>query len=220
MINLANPLDVAAGIATVLGVGMLVPQALTMFRTQDFRGLSSSWIGGGVAINAGWVVYALSVELFGLLPVSLGALVLYLWMAAMLARGAQRLFTRALISAGAIAATFAVAAVLGGATALGLLIALTYSAQFAPAAWSAIRADDVSGVSVTTWAMALVEAVIWAAYGAAVGDAALTLGGTGASVMSILVLVGVFLGRRTASARSFGRAARWSRELSISVSKK
>ena len=77
-------LDLAVVLATILGVGMLVPQARDLARNRDFRGVSAGWIGGGLAINSGWLVYALAAGLPGLLPVSLGALVLYGWMSATL----------------------------------------------------------------------------------------------------------------------------------------
>lgn len=190
-----NAIDVAVVIATVLGVAMLLPQALGMARTRDFGGVSAAWIGGGLAINGGWLVYAVSAGLIGLLPVSLGAWALYMWMAAMLAVSSPDMFRRSIVGAATVAGLFAAAGIVGGVGALGLIIALTYAAQFAPAAWSALVSEDVSGVSVTTWVMALIEALIWASYGAHEGDRALLFGGAGASVMSALVLLGL-IGRR------------------------
>ena len=187
-----NPVTVAVGIATLLGVGMLIPQTLSMMRTKDFRGVSAAWIGGGIAINSGWLVYALWVGLLGLIPVSIGSLVLYLAMAVMFSRHGRSEFPRVLVSFGLVTALFIIAALVGGGVgAFGFTIALTYSAQFGPAAWSALFSSDVSGISAITWIMALIEAIIWAAYGASLGDVALLFGGGGASIMSALVLVGV-----------------------------
>ena len=201
MIFSLDAIDIAVLVATILGVGMLVPQARGMTRTRDFRGVSGAWIGGGLAINVGWFVYALAAGLHGLLPVSVGALVLYGWMAALLATDSPHLFQRSVIGAGAVGVLFALAGVAGGLTAFGLVIALTYSAQFAPAAWSALVADDLSGVSTSTWVMALTEAVIWASYGAYQGDTALMVGGSGASIMSIVVIAGLLFRRGTPTRR-------------------
>ena len=96
-----------------------------------------------------------------------------------------------MISAVAIAALFALAAAIGGVEVLGLVIALTYAAQFSPAAWSVLVAEELSGVSRPTWIMGFGEAVIWATYGAYLGDRALLFGGAGAALMSAIVLVGL-----------------------------
>ena len=198
MFLFTNAIDIAIGIATVLGVGMLIPQTLSMMRTRDLRGVSASWIGGGVAINSGWIVYALSAGLWGLLPVSIGSLVLYVAMAVVVARHGRSDFPRALITAGLVIALFVIAGLVGGGvSAFGLAIALTYAGQFSPAAWSALFSRDISGISAPTWIMGLTEAVIWAFYGASLGDSALLFGGAGASAMSALVLLGLFRGAPT-----------------------
>ncbi len=184
-------IDLAVALATILGVGMLVPQVLDMARTNNFRGVSLSWIGGGVAINGGWLAYALAANLRGLLPVSIGAIVLYLAMLVMMSRESSAMLRRSMVSGAAVVSLFAISGLVGGVAALGLVIALTYSAQFAPAAWSALFAEDSSGVSAPTWVMACIEAAIWAVYGFTRGDTALFVGGIGAGCMSLLVLVGL-----------------------------
>lgn len=194
-------LDLAVVLATILGVGMLVPQARDLARNRDFRGVSAGWIGGGLAINSGWLVYALAAGLPGLLPVSLGALVLYGWMSATLVSAAPELVQPALRGVAVIVGVCIVAGLVGGLAAFGLTIALTYSAQFTPAAWSAVSSADLSGVSMSTWAMALIEAVTWAVYGWYLGDTALTIGGAGASVMSSIVVLGLLIRREAPTRR-------------------
>ncbi len=180
---------IPVALANVLGVGMLVPQARRLARQRCLAGVSPTWIGVGVAINAGWVLYALQRDVYGLLPVSFGSLVLYLVMAhAMRAIDASTL-TTASLAALVVSNLLAWSMAIDGAGALGLTLAGLYTVQFAPAALSAVRSKDLAGVAPSTWVMAFVEAILWAGYGAAIADVAVFLGGAGASVMSLIVLL-------------------------------
>lgn len=199
-------IDISVTIATILGVGMLIPQAVDMARTRDFGGVSGAWIGGGLAVNGGWLVYAYVADLPGLVPVSLGGFGIYAAMSVMVAQESRGLLLRLVVAAAVVGMAFTVAGLQGGEGALGLAIAFTYAAQFSPAAWGALRADDPSGVSVATWVMAFMEAVIWAIYGQYRADLALTVGGTGAALMSALVLLGLW---RAQSRRSTTMAMPW-----------
>ncbi len=180
---------VPVALANVFGVGMLVPQALRLARRRCVSGVSPTWIGVGVAINAGWLIYAAQREVYGLIPVSLGSLVLYLVMANAMYRIDQATFTRAVIAALVVSNVLAWSMAVDGVGTLGLALAGLYTVQFAPASVSAVRTSDLDGVAPSTWVMAFVEAVIWAGYGAAISDVAVLLGGAGASVMSAVVLV-------------------------------
>lgn len=191
MDSLALLLIVGLVMANVLGVAMLVPQALRLVRRGEVAGVSASWIGAGVAINGGWVAYALATGLVGLLPVSMGAGILYVWMAIIVGRIEPSLFLRAVGVAGVVAGLFVVAGLVGGVAGVGGVVASLYAGQFAPAAWSSVVSSDLAGVSPLTWIMALGEAAIWVGYGRYVGDWALMVGGMGAALMSVIVLVTV-----------------------------
>ena len=190
--------SLAVVVASILGVGMLIPQAVNMALRREFNGVSPSWIGGGVAINGGWIAYAVTADLPGLLPVSLGAALLYCWMAVMSRKQPFAVVMWIVVSALVLAALFVAAAILAGVAGVGTVVASLYAGQFAPAAWSALTSRNVSGVSVLTWVMAVAEAAIWAVYGLAQDDRNLVIGGAGAVVMSTVVIISVL---RSARAR-------------------
>jgi uncharacterized protein with PQ loop repeat len=191
-------------LANVLGVGMLVPQAQRTWRTGTLDGVSATWIGGGVAINAGWLVYAVRQEVWGVLPVSAGSLILYAAIAAVARRIDPRGFERMLIAALAIASLLGWTTFRGGVEALGLGLAALYTVQFAPAALTAVTSRSLDGVAPSTWIMALIEAAIWWAYGAIISDAAVMLGGIGATAMSAVVVLRSTAGASRPAGSSYG----------------
>lgn len=177
-------------VANVLGAGMIVPQFLQLLRTRSISGFSPTWAGVGVAMNLWWLAYGLQAELWGVLPVSGLSLVLYLAMAWVYMRIAGIGRLRDLATGGlAIAALPVGALVVGSWDAAGVAIGLCYAIQFAPAAYTAVRSSDVSGVSRPTWVMALVEALIWIVYGATILDPALLVGGAGGTIMATIILL-------------------------------
>ena len=71
---------------------------------------------------------------------------------------------------------------IGGWELAGVAVGLSYGVQLLPAVVASMRTSELSGVSSTTWIIALVEAALWLVYGVGVGDMALTLAGlTGAA---------------------------------------
>ena len=182
-------LTIAVVLANILGVGMLIPQTARILRRGDLDGVSPEWIGMGVAVNVGWLIYAWVAGVWGIFGVSVGGLTLYLAMAAKTRRLDPGHFSRSATTALVVLNVLGWAAAVGQVTALGLTLAALFTVQFAPAARSAWASPTVSGISATTWILALGEAGIWAGYGIAIGDMALLLGGSGASMMSGLVLL-------------------------------
>lgn len=184
-------LSALLAVANVLGVGMIVPQVKKLGgNNSSTNGVSGAWVGVGIGLNGWWIAYATETGLWGLLPVSLGAAALYLVMAYRLFRhrgqAAIRSIALGLVLLGLLPAPFLI---LNGWTAAGLAIGASYGLQFVPAAVVAVRSADVSGVSATTWIMALIEAAIWWGYGVYSDDRALVVGGAGATVASLVILI-------------------------------
>ncbi|MGI9623697.1 MAG: hypothetical protein ACR2PK_12740 [Acidimicrobiales bacterium] len=180
-------------IANVLGAGMIVPQVQQLHRHRSVAGVSNVWVGVGVAMNLWWLAYALTQSLWGMIPVSAAGAVLYGIIAVQFIRIAGRR------SLGGFALGFFVLGMaplpvllVGGWIAAGVAIGFSYAVQFAPAAITAVRSTNLDGISATTWAMALFEAVVWFVYGVAISDAALVIGGAGGTVMSTVILVQVW----------------------------
>lgn len=178
-------------VANVLGVGMIVPQVRKLGGpNSSASGVSGAWVGVGIALNGWWLAYATNGQLWGMIPVSLGAAVLYVAMAVLLIRrtgfSAIRSLLAGLVLLGSLPLPFLV---FDGWEMAGLAIGASYALQFVPAAAVAVRSDDVSGISTTTWVMALIEAAIWWGYGVSSDDRALVIGGAGATLTSAIILI-------------------------------
>jgi len=178
-------LTIMAVAASVLGSGMALPQALRLFRTGLTEGVSPTWIGVSLAINAWWFAYGLAVSLWSLLPVAALSFVLYAWIAVVYVR-ATAPSTVAGIAVGAFVLGMAPlpALVLAGWDAAGVAVGLSYGVQLAPAVVAAYRSSVLGGVSPATWTMSFVEAVLWLGYGLGIGDGALVAGGAMGIVMA------------------------------------
>lgn len=190
-------LTILLAIANIMGAGMIVPQVLRIRRRRSADGLSAAWVGVGIGLNAAWVVYGTAEQLWGLLPVSLGAGALYVVMAGQLVGLDGRQVLGGLGRGIAVATVIpAVALLAGGWTAAGLTVGLAYAVQFAPATIAALRSTSIAGIAPLTWTMALVEALIWLTYGLATADVALQVGGSGGALMAAVILGRVAVGNR------------------------
>ncbi len=176
--------------ANLFGVGMIVPQAIRLHRTRVADGVSATWVGLSLAMNLWWLGYGLQGRLWGLVPVSIGALVVYGIVAIQVLSviGPRARFPMVAGALGPSLVLLAAYAMAGWST-VGLTLGLAYGLQFAPAAVSATRAANTSGVSPTTWIMALTEAVIWVVYGLSVADQALIIGGAGGSLVASVIVI-------------------------------
>ncbi len=184
-------------VASITGSGMVVPQLQKLRSGTSVEGVSGRWIGVSVALNAGWTIYGVVARLWPLLPVSILAFGLYVAMVVALRRRQPNGTTRAVLEGAVVAGLVPLGGwLVGGGEAMGLALGLAYGAQFLPAVWDAYRAPSVAGISATTWVMALVEAMVWIIYGAAVGDAALITGGVGGALCSSLILVALVVRTR------------------------
>jgi uncharacterized protein with PQ loop repeat len=196
--------------ANVIGGAMALPQAAKLHRTRRVDGVSPTWAAASATVNGCWAVYGWAVGDLGIVPVSVVSTATYLYIAVAVHRcaaGASRpTALRAIATAAAVTTVPLVALVLHGWVAAGLTLGALYGVQLLPAVLSVYRTVDVSGVSVATWSLALLEALLWGVYGAARIDAGLLALATTGTVMSTLVLVRLFLRRprRTRYAASVG----------------
>jgi uncharacterized protein with PQ loop repeat len=177
-------------VATVLGSWMAFPQARRIARTRRVDGVSATWIGVSLAINAWWLTYGLVAGVWALLPVSIISLVLYGVMAWFFVLAAGRAAVPGLalgvFGLGMVPLPFLL---IGGWELAGVAVGLSYGVQLLPAVVASLRTSVLSGVSSTTWIIAAVESMLWLAYGLGVGDIALTLAGLVGVVMASVILV-------------------------------
>lgn len=184
-------------VANVFGAAMALPQAIRLVRTRITDGVSPVWAGVSVAMNLWWLAYGLAEGLWGLVPVSAVATVIYLVVAAGVVRlrGLDSLLPVGLgVLLGLGPLPFLVA---GGWSAAGVAIGLGYGLQLAPAVVASFRSRRLAGIAPGTWIMAWVESAVWLVYGAVVVDPALLVGGTcGVVLPSVLLARLVVTGHR------------------------
>lgn len=177
-------------VANVAGAGMAYPQAARLVRTRNVNGVSGVWAGVSIAMNGWWLVYGVANGLWGLVPVSVIASVLYAVIAVTYSRAVGMSALRALALGGLVLGMVPLPVLLiGGWTAAGIAIGLCYGLQLLPAVVKSFRTSDLRGVASATWLMALVESAIWLVYGLYVTDGALLVGGVAGVAMSAIILV-------------------------------
>lgn len=160
--------------ASVLGVVGALPQLLRTARTRDVAGLSLTAVACSAGSDLAWIAYSLARDL----TISAGAAAsLALVEMALAALLAARLGwpARPLILAGGWGAGLVAVTLAGGWPALGLALPLAYGCRMAPAVWVAWRTHLPTGISRSCWLAVLAESVLWAVYGLAHHDRAITL---------------------------------------------
>lgn len=175
--------EAAAMIATVLAVVGTWPQ-LRRITAGEVEGVSMTSALLGLCTELAWVGYATSAEMWSAVPEA----ALMAAANALVGLGLWRIGVRAAVApVVAWAAIIVGTGVIGGTAALAILLAVAYAVQLAPAVWCAFRTCRPSGIAAVTWALVLVEAVLWGCYGLSHGDPALTwfgvLGTAGAAAI-------------------------------------
>lgn len=176
--------------ATVLGSAMALPQARRIVRTRRVDGVSATWIGVSISLNAWWIAYALATGLWVLLPVSSISLLLYLTIAVVFVRTVGR---RSLVGlafgAGVLGMSPLPFLLIGGWTLAGVAVGLSYGLQLLPAVIGVFRTRRLAGVSVGTWTIAWVEAMLWLIVGIGVADVAVVASSITGTVMAGVILL-------------------------------
>lgn len=154
-------------LASVVFLVRLLPQPVRLARSGVAAGVSPLAALQAVVSALAWIAYGLVAQLPVVWGVSVLALIPGVWQAVLLR---HRVTRRDLAWSGAFAAG------LGAAWAAGLLgVALggTVLVTCGPQLRTVLVEDDLSGVAAATWCLAVVDALTWGLYGAAIGDGAL-----------------------------------------------
>jgi uncharacterized protein with PQ loop repeat len=152
-------------LTTVLAIGYGVPQWLKVRRDGNVAGVSLTGIGCALVSAVAWVTYGLWLQDIWVVLTS-GAAIPGLT-AALLVLLRHRASREGLWMVPAWAAALVVAALLVPWSQVPLVALLGGSILWyvAPAAWTAWRSADVSGVAPGAWYLLLVEAVVCTVYG-------------------------------------------------------
>jgi hypothetical protein len=178
--------ELLAGTGTVLAFVFLVPQIVRVLIGRDVRGVSPTWAAFGVLTNLAWVVYLAGRGLWPAITAPFLALAGYtvtLWLVA--SQAADNAWVRASVAYEALLLGILF---LWGWVGLGVALALTPAIQLTPAVLAAYRSARPEGLSPMTWALMVVEAVMWGGYGWLTADIALIGYGAITAIGSGLVL--------------------------------
>ena len=156
--------DTAVIVASILAVGSLVPQAVRLLRTRDVAGVSVLWTALGTVTNLAWFAYALARGLWAGVPATLATACFYGFLFVMLVRFGGR--AGAAVLGGLAWAVFLTAITLiGGWSALGAVLGISYAVQVAPSLWTAWRTYAPTGIAPGTWLLVFVQVILWGYYG-------------------------------------------------------
>ena len=147
------------------------------------------WAGVSISMNLWWLAYGLSSGLWGIVPVSGAAAILYcvIVVSYVRTRGRSSLAPLALggFVLGMVPLPFLLVA---GWDVAGVAIGFCYGMQLVPAVVVACRTRDLDGVAPGTWIMAWIESTIWLVYGLSASDGALLAGGASGTLMASIII--------------------------------
>ena len=177
--------ELTAATATILAGIFLLPQIARLVRHHDTAGVSATWAALGLVTNLAWIVYLGLLGLWFAAAAPGLALIAYVLVLGLLVPGSRPAWAifAAIYAVGLVVVCWGL-----GNDALGLALAGTPAIQLLPQVVVVLRERRPIGLSPSTWAIAVLEAVLWAAYGSMIDDRALVGYGLITTIGSGLVL--------------------------------
>lgn len=153
----------------VASIAFVWPQVLRLLRTHDADGVSAVsalWAGAAYAL---WTAYGLRSDLPAITVANAQLTVGFATVLLLVTRYAS-VDRRLLPATIAVVVVVLAVSVLLPADAPGLLAVVLGSSAFVPQAWVALRADDLSGVSVATYLLVATASACWLGFGITEAD--------------------------------------------------
>jgi hypothetical protein len=169
----ATVAELAALLATAIATVAVYPQLRRVLVDGDGCGVSVTSAVLGIATEVAWIAYSAAAGLWSAVPEAVIMAAANALLAVTLLRRTP-VAGRAVVVGMAWFAVLGAVAVLGGLTALAVVLAGAYAVQVTPALWTVWRTPSPTGVAAATWALVGVEGVLWGAYGIHHGDPATT----------------------------------------------
>ncbi len=162
-------LTLLGSLCTLLSVAFVWPQVARVYRMHSVEGIAPNGTLHGVAATCLWAVYGAAT---GVVPLTISNLTV---LAAMLLIGAAQVRHRVLAGrtlALTLCASAAVALLSAAVSPVltGVIAIAVGATSILPQAIHVLRADDLSGVSVTTYGLLVLTALAWSSYGLLIGD--------------------------------------------------
>jgi MtN3 and saliva related transmembrane protein len=202
-----DPVETVGLVATGLAWVQFVPQVVRTARSGDVSGVSPAMWAVLAAQAIAWMVFGARA---GLVPSIATNVVLGTAAAVMLvllARDRARGYVRALSFLGVVVAIEAATLVGLPNAAMGLVAAALSTVAFVPQARTALRSDDLSGLSRSMWVLSVVAGLAWCTYG--IGRASFPIWASAgfSTLLSAVVLARIVAVERSLAVVSTGPAA-------------
>lgn len=163
-------------VGTAIGLVRALPQLLRLLRARDAHGVSVDTAATSSVVSFAWATYGLLTGQ-GAVASASGASAISFALVTVAALHFGR-SPRELRAAPAWLAVLAAAGALGGARGLGVLLPVSVLVANVPQLLVAWRERDLSALSLGTWLLSVLEAVVWGTYGLLTGDRAILTYGT------------------------------------------
>jgi uncharacterized protein with PQ loop repeat len=171
-----GPAPLFAFVATAIELVRAVPQLARLLRTRDVHGVSADSAATSSVVSAGWATYGvLTSQPVVILASGASAVMFALVTLAALRFGRRPGEMRA---TPVWLAVLAAAGLMGGARGLGLLLPVSVLVANGPQLLVALRERDLSGLSLGTWLLSVLEALAWGGYGLYASDRSILVYGT------------------------------------------
>ena len=181
-------------VATAVTFVHVVPQIVRLMRTGRVEGVSAAWASVAVTLNFGWMAYVIAEEFWITIPSILVAIVSFGSALYLMYRNGADVRPGALMSAAVAVASVGIQ-LAAGWTVLGTVLALSNGLYLGPSVVTAWRSHAPVGVSPLTWALAVLEGLLWGFYGALVASGPIIVFGATEAGLSALVLLRLWVAR-------------------------
>ena len=162
-------------IGTAVGLVRALPQLLRLLRTRNVHGVSADTAGTTGVVSTAWAVYGVLTDQAAVALASGATALTFLLVAVVALRLGRPL--RTMRTAPVWLVVLAVGGAAGGAAALGVLLPVSVLVANVPQLRVAWRERDLSGLSLGTWLLSVLEAGVWGTYGLLAGDRAILVNG-------------------------------------------
>ena len=190
-----------AELATVVGIVAtavtfvhVVPQIVRLMRTGRVEGVSAAWASVAVTLNFGWMAYVIAEEFWITIPSILVAIVSFGSALYLMHRNGADVRPGVLMSVAVAVASVGIQ-MAAGWTVLATVLALSNGLYLGPSVLTVWRSHAPTGVSPLTWALAVLEGLLWGSYGALAASGPITVFGATEAGLSALVLLRLWVAR-------------------------
>jgi uncharacterized protein with PQ loop repeat len=187
-----SPIEFLTTVAfAVLTVAIVIPQAVRLIKTRDANGLSVAGLFNGTVGYVAWVAY-LSVQEHWI-AMAATAVAAVVWAATAAYVAAKQGITRpAVTSTAGYATTLATLAMID-LTVFGVVLSLGAVWSGIPSVHTAWRAEQISGISVSTWVVYIAESLSWLAWALVEKDFVVGLYGVLATGVGLAIIAAVIV---------------------------